>query len=162
MNKKDVQSIGDRLFEVMSWWNNGIDAAKAGYLLMGKSIFHLKKEKLWRVHTEHMPSFKYWVEHELHISLAQANRLAQIYSELGHILAELPIEISKVTLLLPHLHDKTDDQKKDMLSMAQNCTIEDIKNNIKDMEGEGNTTDTCLHLNTELVSRCRDCNKWLK
>ena len=157
-----MEKIGERLHEVMGWWEHGTRTAKMGFLERGKAIYYLKKEKLWRIHTEHMPSFKYWVEHTLHISKAQANREALIYIKVGKILENIEIDISKVTLLLPHLEGKTEEGIKDMLNMAKDCTVEDIRNNLREMTGEKEATDVCLHAETELYERCKKCGKWLK
>jgi len=165
MTAKELkEKEGDRFHEVMGWWNSGVNQAKLGYLLMGKSIYFIKKEKLWKKEIEHMPTFKYWAEHALHISVAQADRLAQIYFELGHLLENIPFDISKVTLLLPYLRDKDDAEKKEILFMANECTVEDIKNNLKELKGEGTATDVCTHPESEIeyVPRCKACGKWIK
>lgn len=165
MTKKKALDVGNRFFEVMNLWNEGIRMSRNGFLIMGQAIHIFKKERLWRYDIEHLPSFKYWVEHSLHISVAQAHRLEQIYRQVGDILEKesIDIDISKITLLLPYLSDKTDAEKKDMLAMAADLTVEDIKNNIKDMTGKSDkATDVCEHQDTELISRCRVCGKWLR
>ena len=154
--------VGNRLHEVLGWFKEGLRHSRHGFVLMGKALYTLKKEKLWRKEIEHMPSFKYWVEHSLHISIAQALRLIQIYQEVGHLLDEFPAEISKVTLLLPYLHDKTDDEKKALLTMANECTVEDLKNNIKEMHGQKEKcTDNCPHSDLEAFYKCKRCGKWV-
>ena len=156
-------TTGDRFFEVMRWWEEGIRQTKMGYLLMGKAIYYIKKERLWRADIEHIPTFKCWAEHSLHISVAQAHRLAQIYEELGDLLVDMPIDISKVTLLLPFMKGKSEEERKEMLEMAQDCTVEDIKNNIKDMTGKNESaTDRCEHLESEIWNRCKKCGKFFK
>jgi hypothetical protein len=165
MTKEKKITIGNRFHEVMKIWNEGIRMSRNGFLSMGQAIHIFKKERLWRYDIEHMPSFKYWVEHSLHISVAQAHRLEQIYREVGEVLKDdaIDIEISKITLLLPYLSDKTDEEKQAMLSMAAGLTVEDIKNNIKEMTGNGDkATDVCEHDDLEMISRCRKCGKWIK
>lgn len=153
---------GNRIHEIMGWWQEGISMSKTGYLLMGKAIHYIKEEKIWQYHTEHT-TFKYWIEHELQISVAQAHRLSQIYQEVGHILPDIPIEIGKVTLLLPYLHNKTDEQKAELLVGARDCSIEDIRNNIRDWNGNSAiATDVCIHETTEAYQRCVRCGKWLR
>lgn len=155
--------MGNRLHEVMTLWENGIIAARNGWLMMGKAIHLIKKEKIWRIDIEHMPTFKYWVEHRLHISVAQAHRLSQLYEEIGHIAIDIPVEITKVTLLLPYMKDKTDEEKKEMIMMASECSIEDIKNNIADMNGmPERATDVCTHADVEVWRRCKFCGRWMK
>src|SRR5574343_506593 len=158
MTKEKKITIGNRFHEVMKIWNEGIRMSRNGFLAMGQAIHIFKKERLWRYDIEHMPSFKYWVEHSLHISIAQAHRLEQIYREVGEVLKDdaIDIEISKITLLLPYLSDKTDEEKKEMLSMAADLTVEDIKNNLKEITGnKDKATDVCEHLDVETVLRCR-------
>lgn len=161
MKKIDV---GNRLHEAMQVWNNGMLMAQNGYLYMGKSLCLMKEDNIYRAMGSHIISWKHFVENELHISKAQADRLIQIYRDIGALLEKhsMVIDISKVTLLLPLLNGKTEDEKVDLLNMAKDCKVEDIKNNIKDLTGKGTTTDNCNHMNTELVSRCKDCGKWLK
>ena len=164
MTKEKKIKIGDRFFDVMKLWNEGVRMSRNGFLTMGQAIHIIKKERLWRYDIEHIPSFKYWVEKSLHISIAQAHRLEQIYREVGEVLKDdaIDIEISKITLLLPYLSDKTDEEKKEMLSMAADLTVENIKNNLKEMTGKGIATDVCSHTDVETVLRCRKCGKWLK
>lgn len=162
MKKKELEVIGNRFWEIMGWWQEGIKLSRTGYIMMGKSLYYFKKEKLWRKEIEHMPTFKYWVENSLHISIAQALRLIQIYTELGNLLENTPVEISKVTLLLPYLHDKTDDEKKELLTMANECTLNQLKDNIKEMQGDKDKcTDICEHREVEIFTRCKLCKKWI-
>jgi hypothetical protein len=163
MTKQEAVTKGNRLHEVMEMWMKGIMDVKNGYLLMGKALFHIEEEKLYKLTGNHVKTFSHFVKNELTISRAQAYRLIQIYKELGHLLQDISIDISKVTLLLPYLHGKTEGEREELLLMARNCTVEDIKNNIKDLKGEGElATDACLHTNTELINRCKDCGKYFK
>lgn len=155
------EKVGDRIHEVMEWWANGLLNLRNGYILTGKAIYHLKKERLWRHYGSPSPSWKYWVEHELHVTCRHADRLAMIYVELGHLLPDILIDISKVATLLPYIHGKTDEEKVEMLNMAKDLRVEDIKNNIHEMKGEA-ITDGCDHPDTELISRCRICGKWIR
>ena len=158
--------VGNRMHELLQMWEEGVQMGMKGYLKMGKAVFFLKKEKLWKREVEHVPSFKYWVEHSLHISVAQAYKLAEIYERVGSVLekASIVIDISKVTLLLPFLIDKTDEQKIDILVHNKDLTYEDVKNNIADLKGTpGKATDVCSHdpQYLEQVTRCRNCGKWV-
>jgi hypothetical protein len=163
MNKVEK---GNRYYELLVIWRGGLAQTVNGYLNMGKALHFWKSEKLWRYDLQGtgILSFSSWVKHVLHISPSQAYRLEQIYREVGAVLEKnsIPIDISKVTLLLPHLEGKTDEEKKEMLEDASVCNVEDIKNNIKDMTGNGTPTDMCEHLNTEQITRCKDCGKWLR
>lgn len=161
MTRNEV--AGNRLHEVMTMWSKGIMSAKNGYLLMGRSIYLIKQEALWKLDMENCPTFKYWVEHTLHISIAQAHRLAQIHEECGTILIDLPIDISKVTLMLPYLKGKTEEEKKDMLVMANDCTVEDIKNNLLEASGQPEkATDVCSHTDVTIWRRCNFCGKFIR
>jgi len=170
MNEQDVQKeleAGDRVWEVWGLWRTGLSLSVNGYLNMGKAIHIWKQEKLWRydIKGTSILTFNGWVKSVLHISPAQAHRLEQVYREAGDVLMGMstPVDISKVTLLLPHLADKTPEEKRVMLEDAAECTVEDIKNNLKDMAGNSEkATDVCQHEDTELISRCRLCGKWLK
>ncbi len=161
-----VQEIkGQRLHDLRELWRKGQLLSVNGYLLMGKAIHFLRQERLWQFEDNQVPTYKYWVEHELQISVSQAYRLEQVYLAVGEVLLDIaiPIDISKVTLLLPHIEDKTDQEKADMLEEASNLTVEDIKNNLKDINGQPEkATDVCEHEETELLSRCRQCGKWIR
>lgn len=162
MNDLELQN-GDKYFKALQLWTAGIVSARNGYLLMGKSISLLRAGDLWRNEGTHVVSWKMFVDKVLHISVSQAARLIQIYDLLGGILERIDIDISKVTLLLPYLADKTEEQRIEMLNSAKDCTVEAIRDNIKDMEGNPETaTDRCEHPEIEQVSRCRLCGKWLK
>jgi hypothetical protein len=163
MDKAVQLARGDRLYEIMQIWDEGVNLSKRGFLHMGRAVNVIKKEKLWRYDAEHMPSFKYWCENVLHISVSQAHRLAQIDTEVGHILStDIDIEISKVTLLLPYLEGQTDEVKTAMLQEAALLSVENIKNNLKSRTGNGTPTDECEHDETEQISRCVKCGKWLR
>ena len=162
-NNEAIAKQGIMLHEAMKIWNSGILNIKNGYLQLGQAIHILKKDKLWRMMGTHIISFKHFCDKELHISLAQANRLEQIYRELGHVLSDISIDISKVTLLLPYLHGKSEEEIKDMLDGAKDLTIEDIKNNLKDLDGRGDTaTDVCLHQECEVLNHCKTCGKYFR
>jgi hypothetical protein len=167
MNKQVQLARGDRLYEIMNLWNEGVNLSKKGFLRMGEAIFFIKAEKLWKYDGTHCPSFKSWAENALHISVSQAHRLAQIYTEVGHILQStsidgLAVDISKITLLLPYLEGQTDEVKTDMLKEAALLSVESIKNNLKSRTGNGTPTDECFHDETEQISRCLKCGKWLR
>jgi hypothetical protein len=163
--EKQVQlARGDRLYEIMQIWNEGVNLSKRGFLKLGEAIFFIKAEKLWKYDGTHCPSFKSWAENALHISVSQAHRLAQIYTEVGAILSEqeISIDVSKVTLLLPYLEGQTDEVKTDLLREAALLSVEAIRNNLANRNG-GVATDVCLH-NGEMepFNRCKICNKWIK
>lgn len=169
-NEKMIElSKGDRIHELWQLWEKGQKQAINGYLNMGKAIHYFKQEKLWRYDLTGtgVLSFATWVKQTLHISPAQAHRLEQIYKTVGELLEKesIPIDISKVTLLLPYLEGKTEEEKLEMIEGAAGCTVEDVKNNIKDMEGENNNaSDVCTHQAEyiETIYRCKKCGKWFK
>jgi hypothetical protein len=166
MNKQVQLARGDRLYEIMQIWNEGVNLSKQGFLKLGEAIFFIKAEKLWKYDGTHCPSFKSWAENALHISVSQAHRLAQIYTEVGHILSNgidgIAVDISKVTLLLPYLEGQTDEVKTDMLKEAALLSVENIKNNLKSRTGNGTPTDECPHTETELFAKCVSCGKWIR
>jgi hypothetical protein len=166
MDKAIQLARGDRLYEIMQIWNEGVNLSKQGFLKLGEAIFFIKAEKLWKYDGTHCPSFKSWAENALHISVSQAHRLAQIYTEVGTILSEqeISIDVSKVTLLLPYLEGQTDEVKTDMLKEAALLSVESIKNNLKSRTGNGTPTDECDHPADMLenVMRCKVCGKWIK
>jgi len=164
---KDIV-IGQRLHDVMEIWKQGMREGLHGILLQGKAINMLKKDKLWIKDCAGIPSFKYYVEHELHISVAQAHRLDEIYRETKDIYERLDIQgvelnISTITLLLPYLHGKTEDEKIELLMDNSNIPLQDVKNNILEMQGKGDmATDICEHEEKELFWRCPKCGKFFK
>jgi len=166
-DKKDVIKIGERYHEVMRLWNRGIEDAKQGYLMMGKAITAIRDEQLWRLEGPHCPTFDYFCKAVLHMSPAQTYRLGQIWEKFGHILEapEIHVDISKVTLLLPVLANRPDEVKKEMLLAAQDLTVEDLKNNIREMKGHI-ATDVCEHppdqQDIETWFRCRVCKKFYR
>jgi hypothetical protein len=163
MNKQVMLARGDRLYEIMQLWNEGVNLSKKGFLRMGEAIFFIKAEKLWKYDGTHCPSFKSWAENALHISVSQAHRLAQIYTEVGTILIDekISIDVTKVTLLLPYLEGQPDDVKREMLKEASLLSVEAIKNNLANKNGK-TATDECDHLETESIKRCLKCGKWLR
>jgi len=160
MSFSDLQ--GNRLYEVMQMWNAGIAQVKHGYLALGEAVSILKKEKLWRLSGSQPVSWNQFCTQELHCSVSQANRLAEIYVTLGDALRNIPIDISKVTLLLPYLVGLPEDQKAVILEQSKDLTVEAIKNNLKDMQGNGcKATDVCAHEgDLEDWRRCRGCGKF--
>jgi hypothetical protein len=161
---KDI-IIGQRLFDVMKMYNDGMKDCINGYLKRGKAIYKLKKEKLWIRDCAGVPSFKFYVEHELKISISQAHRLEQVYREVGKALeqTQIPIDISTIVLLLPTLHDKTDEEKIEILEANKDLPIEAIRNNLLEANGDGHkATDVCNHDETEAYERCVNCGKFLR
>jgi hypothetical protein len=166
MQVKVIDSVkkmddGDKLHEIMVIWNTGILDIKNGYLKCGEAIHIIKRDRLWKLYGAHIMSFSHFCNKELCISISQANRLDQIYREVGYLLKNIPIDISKVTLLLPYLAGKVDEEKIDLLESSKNLTVEDIKNNLKDLDGEsGKATDVCLHTENEIWNKCTNCHKF--
>jgi len=152
---------GDIYHQAMVLWRSGVNNSKNGYLQMGKAINLVKTKELWK--DIGVKSFRQFCSKELHISEAQAHRLDQVYRELGRLLENIPIDIAKVTLLLPYLKDKDTEQRIEMLEMAAECSVEAIKNNILEMNGEhSKATDVCTHEKTETWERCLNCKKFFK
>lgn len=158
--------IGQRLFDVMKLYNDGMKDCINGYLKRGKAIYKLKKEKLWERDCVGIASFKYYVEHELKISMSQAYRLEQVYREVGKALErrQVALDISTIVLLLPYLHDKTDDEKLDILEANKDLPVEAIKNNLLEEAGKKEKcTDVCAHDGVmEQYERCCNCGKFLR
>ena len=166
MDKQVMLARGDRLYEIMQLWNEGVNLSKRGFLKLGEAIFYIKAEKLWKYDGTHCPSFKSWAENALHISVSQAHRLAQIYTEVGHLLStriddDLAIDVSKITLLLPYLEGQTDEVKTDLLKEASLLSVEALRNNLAEKVGKV-ATDNCEHEETEEIRRCLKCGKWLR
>jgi hypothetical protein len=64
--------------------------------------------------------------------------------------------------LLPHTkEDATLDEKEELLHMAKGATVRGLTDNLREKDNK-QTSDTCPHANTEFVTRCRDCGKWLR
>lgn len=158
--------MGQRLHDVMKLWHEGIKEGMLGTLKMGKAINLLKKNKLWVRDCAGIPSFRYYVEHELGISVAQAHRLDEIFREVGHVYEALVnngiyVNISAITLLLPHLHDKTDAEKVELLTANSGIPLVAVKDNVRELAG-GKPTDECDHQKTEMFERCVACGKFFK
>jgi len=153
-------AAGDRYHDAMQLWTRGLNETRNGYLTMGAALSVLKKD-LWRRAGNHVISFRHFCEQELHISGSQALRLVQIYTEIGPLLKDITIDVSKVVLLLPHLHGQDEGTKKDMLEEAAVLTVEDLRNNLKEKAGEP-ATDVCEHPEFEPYNKCKKCGKWMR
>jgi hypothetical protein len=152
-----------RYFEVMQEWREATRYIGTGFLVMGRCLSILKKEQLWRLDNQTL-TFRLWVEGELKICYSQAMRLIQVYEEAGRYIenTELQgIDIYKVVLLLPYFDGKTDEEKIELLHMAKECKVTDIKNNLREMKGL-TPTDKCEHKVVETWQRCLDCGKFFK
>ena len=149
--------------EAMTEFNIGMKRGLEGYLQCGKAILTIKEQRLWKLDGAHVNSFGHWVKNVLHVSPAQAHRMSQVYRELGPLLMrpELQTDIQKITLLLPHIQGATEERKEELLVMAKDLTIEDLKNNILEQQGKGDLcTDICQHLELIPASKCSKCGKW--
>jgi hypothetical protein len=163
INNEILTRQGDRLHEAMGIWNEGIRNIKMGYLSLGHAINLLKQDRIWRLMGNHILSWKHFCDNELHCSIAQANRLELIYRELGHVLTDITIDIGKVTLLLPYLSGKTEEEKKDILESNKDLSMEAIRNNLLEEKGKGEyATDVCLHTEYDTFCKCKKCNKVFK
>ena len=158
---------GTKYFSTMKEFEAGMRAGLEGYLKCGKAISVIKSERLWMAEGNHVKSFAHFCKKILHISASQAHRMAQVYTEFGDLLSlpENQMDITKLTLLLPYVHGQDDQQKADLLAMAKDLTIEDLKNNLLEKDGKGIlATDVCDHPMDQLkeYTRCEACGKWLK
>lgn len=156
--------MGQRLFEVKKLWDSGEADSISGFLKKGKALHLLKKNKLYIMDAAGIPSFRYYVTHELKISVAEAHRLAQIYRLAGSVLEKnnVRIGVSALTLLLPYLKDKTDEEKLSLIEMNKDIPLEAVKNNILDLRGKGElATDVCMHEDGwEIYKKCKKCRKF--
>jgi hypothetical protein len=161
---KDAKA--ERYHEIMVEWNLVKNSMGIGFLRMGKCLSILKQEQLWRLDGNQNLTFRSWIEGELKICYSQAMRLIQVFEQVGDYLTNKDLEgidIYKIVLLLPHLKGKNDEEKIDMLYMAKDCTVDHIKQNLR--EGKGlPTKDTCDHekYEQELWNRCPNCGRWSK
>ena len=164
--RKDTKDIkGTRFFEVMERFHNASAMLSNGFLIMGDCLRTIKKEQLWRLDGT-AASWRQWVEGELRISYSQAMRLIQVFEDAGRFLVKPEfngMDIYKVVLLLPFFEGKTDEQKEELLHMASNCKINDIKDNIRAMKGEP-LQGECNHEEHEstLWNQCDNCGKFYR
>lgn len=157
--------IGQRLHEAMNIWKEGNKHELFGYILKGKAINLIKEGKLWVMDCAGVPSFRYYVTKELGISVSEAHRLDQVYREIGKILEknDLRIKISAVTLLLPFLKGKTDEEKIELIRDNKDLPLEAIRNNLLDIAGKGHlATDVCSHPEFEKYRKCKVCHKFFR
>jgi len=157
-----IEQKGERLHEVMTLFYAGIENSKRSFLMMGQAIYYIKQERLWKLTGDHVKTFKQFCDNELQISIAQANRLEYIYREIGEILWDTKIDISKVTILLPYLTGKTEEEKRELIENNKDLSVAAIKNNLREARGEP-ATDTCLHTGlVEKWNRCTVCGKFFR
>jgi hypothetical protein len=155
--------IGNKLHEAMSLWKDGMKSGMVGFLKCGKAIHLLKQGKLWEL--AGFANFPSYVKNELKISIPQAHRLEQVYREVGAVIEkhDISIDISSITLLLPYLKGKSDEEKKTLLEANSELPVEAIRNNLLEMEGKRElATDVCPHTDGfDYYRKCRKCNKFL-
>jgi hypothetical protein len=149
---------GNLIDESQKLWNQGISNSINGYLDMGNSLKIIKDNDLW---VGHFKTFDEFVEKDRHISRAQGARLIQI-TKYEPLLKSIPIEISKLTLMLPYLDAKPAEEQEEALHMAANCSVEALKNNLKESKGQI-ATDNCLHdCDWIKLFKCSKCGKVIK
>lgn len=156
-------SKGEIYHATMTEWSDGLKKGLEGYLQCGKAIFTFKKLRLWRMDGSHIKSFSHWVTNTLHVSPVTGRRMVQFHTEVGKQLAnpECQAGIEKIVTLLPYLHGKSDPEKEDLLKMAKNLTLEDLKNTLLDMQGKGQlATDVCQHIERRTGWQCKKCHKF--
>ena len=158
----------DRLFEAVQGVKNGLYDAKGGMLTAGKWLCYIKEEKLWKADGSPSKSFSHWVENELCLSKSTAYNLMDAYEKVGTLIEGnrdfKDLDMSKVFLLLPYItKDTTEDQKEEMLHMANATTWRGLQDNLRGFRGKKGT-DQCDHPpeERETLERCKKCNKWLR
>lgn len=164
--KSLVVSKAEKYHAIMKEWDTIKNSMGIGFMRMGKCLSELKHEQLWRLDGNQNITFRSWVEGELKICYSQAMRLIQVYEQVGEYLENKDLQgldIYKIVLLLPHLKGKTDTEKIDLLYMAKECTVDHIKQNIREDKGLP-TKDTCDHekYEQEQWGRCSNCGKWTR
>jgi len=159
------QELGEELYSRKNGVLKGIDSSLTGELETGKNLLAIKKGRLYRAESPHMPSFGYWVEGEMGISRSVANRKIDVYLKWGELLAKsdfTSISYEKLVLLSKVVTDKTsEDEKRDLLHMAQDQTLTGLRNNIRERQNKV-ATDVCSHKeeNQELWNKCKTCGKF--
>jgi hypothetical protein len=156
-------TVGNEYFNIIQEFQDGMRAGIEGYLKCGKAVSLIKSKQMWKLEGPHVHSFGHFCKQVLHISPAHAHRMAQVYQEFGTLLAipENQMDISKITLLLPYVHDADDEKKSELLAMAKPLSVEALKNNLLEREGKGELcTDICEHLEQLPATRCAKCGKW--
>jgi hypothetical protein len=163
VTKKDK---GDKFFKAMEKFHSASKMLSMGFLVMGEALKEIKTGQLWRLDGNHIQSWRQWVEGELRISYSQSLRLIQVYDEAGRFLSKPEfngMDIYKVVLLLPQFEGKTDEEKLELLYMAKECKINDIKDNIRAMKGEP-VQGECNHEDYEATiwNQCSHCKKFYR
>ena len=133
------------------------------YLVIGKNLDEINKEKLWYYYGDHIKKFTD-ITKELRISSATAYNCMRIYNLFGKPLLEKGYDVDYFRLLrlAPIMKDKDEAEIERWLIMAQDLLPQDFNNEIKKLKGGKDNTE-CTHSGAiEYYVKCLDCNKLLK
>lgn len=131
-------------------------------LILGKSLYELKQSKLYKKYASHIVYWRDFLK-EVGLSYTEAYYLVSLYKLFGDYVLEKEEyqDISFDRLKKIYYFAKKDKDITGWLDKAKHLIEGDFKDEINKAKGKKSYLD-CEHKNTETLTKCLDCGKWLK
>lgn len=170
--------IPTRLVDVMRWvpthhsrkmaivFHSG--RSSESYMIVGKLLCDSREKADWKHDGSGATNFYQWVDRELGHKVSNVKRIMRMWSNLKHLVpvhGELlaQIEFSKLVIVASHVDKLDEEQQVEILHVAQNSSVRDLDNNIREFTGNGTPTDVCEHSGElETWYRCPSCGKFIR
>lgn len=128
-----------------------------GFLVMGKNLDKIQKEKLWTYYADHLEDFNSFLR-EIRVGISTAYNCMAIWRQFGELLISKNLEIDyfRLVKLLPVAKEE---DKEDWLIKAQELDSSGFNNEIREAKGLV-PTDKCEHDGDKIyLERCQICGR---
>lgn len=145
-------------------FNKGSEA----YLMCGKFLCDAHDKKDWKFDGSGATNWYQWVENELTQKTSNVKKIMSVWRGIKHLIEThteilTQIEFSKLVEIVPHLKGLDEEQQVELVHMAGTNSVRDLRNNIREITGNGIPTDTCGHNGAmESWLKCPDCGKFIR
>ena len=148
----------EQVFKLINEIKNAQHQTVKGFLILGKNLDIIQKEKLWRDYGSHLENFGMFIK-ELGFKHATAFNYIRIWRTFGAYknLYELP-DYYRLVKLLPVVNEEN---KEEWLGKAKMLTANDFNDEIQIAKGKISQED-CSHEEKEMYYNCKLCLKWFK
>lgn len=153
---------GEELYRIEKQINHLEGVGGLSFIEAGRLWNEIKTNKLWRLHGNHIHSFREYIEKEMGRKYTGVMNRIKIFKRLKTEGFEIEgIDYSKLEKIANLTKSMPRESIIEILKVAVDKPYRAFLDHIRNQQGKI-TTDNCDHENKELFSRCRDCGKWIK
>lgn len=162
IERREIEIRGEELHKIETQINRLENIGGLSFVEAGRLWDEIHKNKLWKLHGEHVHSFREYIEKEMGRKYTGVMNRIKIFRRLKTEGFEIEgVDYSKLEKIANLTKTLPKEAIIELLSIALDKPYRAFLDQIREKQGKI-TTDSCEHTNTELFSRCRDCGKWIK